>query len=108
MLEQTAWMISTRLVVLMWRSCTVQGKLLLMLIVWGSLLELIVWRNSTVLIDLLTVLWTPLIQPTLQLVMRLTLLMLKQALGLSLQGLVDLVRRFRHTIPSLVVQYIGK
>jgi hypothetical protein len=101
-------MISTGLVVLMWRSCTVQGKLLLMLIVWGSLLELIVWRNSTVLIDLLTVLWTPLIQPTLQLVMRLTLLMLKQALGLSLQGLVDLVRRFRHTIPSLVVQYIGK
>jgi hypothetical protein len=79
-----------------------------MLIVWGSLLELIVWRNFTVLIDLLTVLWTPLIQPTLQLVMRLTLLMLKQALGLSLQGLVDLVRRFRHTIPSLVVQYIGK
>jgi hypothetical protein len=101
-------MISTGLVVLMWRSCTVQGKLLLMLIVWGSLLELIVWRNSTVLMDLLTVLWTPLIQPTLQLVMRLTLLMLKQALGLSLQGLVDLVRRFRHTIPSLVVQYIGK
>jgi hypothetical protein len=100
-------MIFTGLVVLMWRICTVQGKLLLVLIVWGSPLELIVWRNSTVLIDLLTVLWTPLIQPTLQLVMRLTLLMLKRASGLSLQGLVDLVRRFRHTIPSLVVQYIG-
>ncbi|AQL00966.1 DCD (Development and Cell Death) domain protein [Zea mays] len=97
-------MISTGFVVLMWRSCTVHGKLL---IVRGSLLEQIVWRNSTVMIDLLTVLWTPLIQPTLQLLTRITLLMLKQALGLSQQGLVAPVRQFRHSIRFLVVQYIG-
>jgi hypothetical protein len=57
---------------------------------------------------LLPVLWTPcLVQPIIQLLTGLTLLMLKQAQGLSLQGSMDPVSRFHHSIPSLVLQSTG-
>ena len=113
LLGQTAWRISTGLgeflpVVHMWRSCILQGRLILVLTGWGSPLELIVWRTSTILTGLLPVLWTHcLVQPIIQLLTRLTLLMLKQAQGLSLQGSMDPVSRFRHSIPSLVRQRTG-
>ncbi|KAG2610650.1 hypothetical protein PVAP13_4KG173500 [Panicum virgatum] len=113
LLGQTAWRISTGLgeflpVVHMWRSCILQGRLLPVLTEWGSPLALIVWRTSTALTDSLPVLWTPcLVQPIIQLLTRHTLLMLKQAQGLSFQGSMDPVSQFRHSIPSLVRQRTG-
>lgn len=110
---RNAWMICTELgasllVVHMWRSCTLHVRLLLVQTVWGSPLELIILRTSTILTDLLAVLWTPcLVQPIIQLLTRPTLLMLKQAQGLSLQGSMDPVSQFHLSIPSLVRQFTG-